>query len=197
MFTFFDVFRKAEQSEPPDTLEFLQRTIFLLFLFPSRFLSSLSLSLVLFHRLSSSQRAVITVIARAHSTICLSIIFTGEGILVGAQLRYIDGRQVHRHRFRRQEGHRLRDRIRMSRIWRRVRGYQLAIPWKIERSPRVLSGAVTTDDVIPLLVLFVIAVVTRSLTKERDRRRKAEPNGRFGSLMIVRGKLKKIWRTYI
>lgn len=124
----------------------------------------------------------------------MSIIFTGEGILIGAQLRYIDGRQVHRHRFRRQEGHRLRDRIRMSRIRRRVRGYQLAIPWKIERSPRALSGTVTTDDVIPLLVLFVIAVVTRSLTKERDRRRKAKRTIRYFNDRHRSHQIKKIWR---
>lgn len=106
-----------------DALEFLQRPIFLspffsLFLFPFLFFSPHSP-----HKQASKQAACCYNLSRAHSSICLSIIFTGEGILVGAQLRYIDRRQVHRHRFRRQEGHRLRDRIRMRRILRRVRGY--------------------------------------------------------------------------
>jgi len=122
MFMFFWRFIKRSFS----ILEFLQCPIFFFLTF------SFSLSF------SSSAQASSVSLSHAHSTICLSIIFTGEGILVGAQLRYIDRRQVYRHWFRRQESHRLWDRILMRRIApceRLSTGHSM----ETERSPRILS----------------------------------------------------------
>lgn len=130
--------------------------------FTTSYLSCIFLFLSLLLRLSCllRQRATrcITVIA-AHSTY-LSIIFTVEGILIGAQLRRIDGWQVHRHWFGRQEGHRLRGHV--------LRRYQLTVPWK-----RCACTRSTHVKVLTVLLLFSLSLLFARWQKSEI---KAAPN---------------------
>lgn len=117
----------------------------------------LSLSLLLLSLFCLHQQATRCNRYRAHSTTYLSIIFTVEGILIGAQLRRIDGWQVHRHWFGRQEGHRLRSHI--------LRRYQLTL--SLENDALVREHWRKCDDVIALFIIVVI----RSLTGKGDQSR--------------------------